>query len=66
MPANFHVIPRVMGSDVRAFSRYDGCDAFWLCDEVPPGVAGGVDDVVIGLEDEVGEPVGLCCIQSAE
>ena len=29
----------------------------WLCDEAVPGVAGGVDDVVVGVEDAVGEPV---------
>ena len=29
----------------------------WLFDELAPGFAGEVDDIVIGLEDPVGEPV---------
>ena len=38
-------------------SGSDGSDGFWLGDEFSPGVAGGVDDVVVGVEDEVREPV---------
>jgi hypothetical protein len=35
----------------------DGHDAPWLIDEVVPGEAAMVDDVVVGLEDAVREPV---------
>ena len=36
----------------------DGHDAPWLADEFVPGKAAVVDDVVVGFEDPVGEPVG--------
>lgn len=39
------------------FSHADGRDGFRLFDEVVPGLAGGVDDGVVGVEDAVGEPV---------
>ncbi len=32
-------------------------DRIWLGEEFTPGLAGGVDDIVVGLEDEVREPV---------
>ena len=35
----------------------DGHDAPWLADEVVPGEAAVVDDVVVGFEDPVREPV---------
>jgi hypothetical protein len=35
------------------FAHADGGDGFWLGDEFAPGVAGGVDDVVVAFEDEV-------------
>ena len=35
----------------------DGHDAPWLIDEVVPGEAAVVDDVVVGFEDPIGEPV---------
>jgi hypothetical protein len=35
------------------FAHADGGDGFWLRDEFAPGVAGGVDDVVVAFEDEV-------------
>jgi len=35
----------------------DGHDAPWLIDEVVPGEAAVVDDIVVGLEDAVREPV---------
>ena len=38
-------------------SHANGHDAPWLIDEVVPGEAAVVDDVVVGLEDPVGEPV---------
>ncbi len=35
----------------------DGHDAPWLADEVVPGEAAVVDDVVVGFEDAVRQPV---------
>ena len=42
---------------MRPLPHADGHDAPWLIDEVVPGEAAVVDDVVVGLEDPVGEPV---------
>ena len=36
----------------------DGGDRVRLCDEPIPGVTGCIDDVVVGVEDAVREPVG--------
>ena len=36
------------------FSRSDGCDSFWHGDQAVPGSAGGVENVVTGVEDAVG------------
>ena len=36
----------------------DRGDGFWSGDEVSPSLAGGVDDLLVGVEDAVGEPVG--------
>ena len=35
----------------------DGHDGFGLCDEPVPGVAAGVEDGVVVIEDAVREPV---------
>ena len=35
----------------------DGHDGFGLCDELVPGVAAGVEDGVVVIEDAVREPV---------
>ncbi len=40
-------------TDVRPVSHADGRDGLGLVDEFAPGVAGGVDDVVVGLEHPV-------------
>jgi hypothetical protein len=42
---------------MRPLPHADGHDAPWLTDEVVPGEAAVVDDVVVGFEDPVGEPV---------
>ena len=34
-------------------SHADGGDLCWLCSEFAPSVAGDIDDVVVGFEDEV-------------
>ena len=36
----------------------DGGDCVGLCDEPVPGVTGCIDDVFVGVEDAVREPVG--------
>ena len=38
-------------------SQADRHDCPWLVDEIVPGKAAVIDDVVVGLEDAVGEPV---------
>lgn len=38
-------------------SHSDGHDAPWLGDELVPSLAAMVQDVVLGLEDPVSEPV---------
>jgi len=35
----------------------DGHDRPWLIDELVPGVAAVVENVVVGLEDPIGQPV---------
>lgn len=42
---------------MRPFTQSDGRDAPGLVDEVVPGVAAVIDDVVMVAEDAVGEPV---------
>ena len=42
---------------MRPLPHADGHDAPWLADEFVPGKAAVVDDVVVGFEDPVGEPV---------
>src|SRR5271154_1020105 len=39
-------------------AQADGHDGPWLVDELVPGVAAMIDDIVIGAEDAVREPVG--------
>ena len=46
-----------MGSDDVGPFAHSGGDGLWLGDEFAPGVTSGVDDVVIGFEDELREPV---------
>jgi hypothetical protein len=40
-------------TDVGPVSHSGGGERFWLGDEFSPGVAGDIDDVVVGFEDEV-------------
>jgi len=40
-------------TDVGPVSHSDGGDHFWLGDEFSPSVAGDIDDVVVGFEDQV-------------
>jgi succinyl-CoA:acetate CoA-transferase len=40
-------------TDMGPFAHPDGCDGFGLIDEAVPCVAGGVDDVVVAVEDAV-------------
>ncbi len=42
---------------MRPFAHSDGHDAPWLIDELVPGFAAVGDDIVVGFEDTVGEPV---------
>ena len=42
---------------MRALPHADGHDAPWLADEVVPGEAAVVDNIVVGFEYPVGEPV---------
>jgi hypothetical protein len=42
---------------VRPLAQSDGHDAPWLIDELVPCVAAMVDEIVIGFETTVGEPV---------
>ena len=42
---------------MRPIAQSDGGDDLGNVDEPAPSVAGGVDDVGVGLEDAVGEPV---------
>lgn len=44
-------------TDVRPLAAADGCDGFWVFGETAPSLAGGIDDVGVGLEDAVGEKV---------
>jgi len=39
-------------------AQADGHDGPWLLDELVPGVAAVVEDVVVGAEDAIGKPVG--------
>ena len=39
-------------------SHADRCDGVGQCDEFIPGLACGANDLVVGFEDAVGEPVG--------
>ena len=38
-------------------AQTDGHDAPWLFDELVPGIAAVIDDVRLGTEDAVGQPV---------
>jgi hypothetical protein len=40
-------------TDVGPFSHADRCDQLWVGDEFASSVAGDVDDVFVGFEDEV-------------
>jgi len=42
---------------MRPIAESDGHDCPWLVDELVPGVAAMVDDIVVGLEDPVRQPV---------
>ena len=42
---------------MRPFTPPDGRDVPWLIDELVPGFAAGGDDLLVGLEDQVGQPV---------
>ncbi len=42
---------------MRPIAHTDGHDSPGLIDELVPGVAAMVDDVAVGFEDAVGEPV---------
>jgi len=42
---------------MRPLAQADGHDAPWLIDETVPAVAAAIDDVVVGREDAVGEPI---------
>ena len=42
---------------MRPLPHADGHDAPWLIDEVVPGEAAVVDDVIVGFEDAVRQPV---------
>ena len=42
---------------MRPLAQSDGHDAPWLIDELVPCFAAMVDEIVIGFEDAVGEPV---------
>ena len=42
---------------MRPLTQSDGHDAPWLIDELVPCFAAMVDEIVIGFEDTVGEPV---------
>jgi hypothetical protein len=40
-------------TDVSPIAHADGGDDFWFAEDVHPGLAGGVDDGVVGLEDAI-------------
>ena len=42
---------------MRPVAHSDGYDVPWLVDELVPSVAAVIDDVVVGVEDAVGQPV---------
>ena len=42
---------------MRPFADPDGHDGPGLIDQFVPGMAAMVDDIVVGLEDPVGQPV---------
>ena len=42
---------------MRPVAHSDGYDVPWLVDERVPGVAAMIDDVVVGFEDAVGQPI---------
>ena len=42
---------------MRSFAATDGHDVPWLIDELVSCVAAVVDDVVVGCEDAIGDPV---------
>ena len=52
-----HVIPTASNIDLCIVPGSDGPDALWLSDKGVPGFATGIDDVVVGVIDAVGEVV---------
>jgi len=42
---------------VRPLAQSDGHDAPWLIDELVPGRTAMVDEIVVGFEDAIGEPI---------
>jgi len=38
-------------------AQSDGHDAPWLIDELVPGRTAMVDEIVVGFEDAIGEPI---------
>lgn len=46
------------GCDMRPLAHADGCDCGGLDCEPVPGVAGGIGDIGISVEDAIREPVG--------
>lgn len=35
----------------------DGCDARWLTDQLVPSITAMIDNLVVGFEDAVGQPI---------
>ena len=42
---------------MRPIAQTDGHDAPWLIDEVVPGIAAVIEEIVVGGEDAIGQPV---------
>ena len=42
---------------MRPLAQSDGHDAPWLIDELVPCLTAVVDEIVVGVEDTVGEPI---------
>jgi hypothetical protein len=47
------IIPTALGYDRRPISTCNGFDDFRLFREAVPGIATGIDDVIVSLEDPV-------------
>ena len=52
-----HYTNALCSEPVRPVSQTDGHDAPGLGDELVPGIAAVIDDVALGVEDTVGQPV---------